>query len=419
MKSVLIIPDGCADLPVALLGGFTPMFCARTPVLDDLVSEGIIGKSLYVPHGMAPGSDVATLGLLGYYPKKYYTGRAPIEAAAQKILLGENDWAIRCNLVTIDGAKNGNQDGGKDDNLLMKSFTAGHISSEEAALLIETLNDKIAPLSPVQIKFHSGVSYRNLCIASNCNTCFAKTTTTYPPHDYTDKPIAQALPSGKGSRLLRKLMNESQKVFAEHPVNIKRKNSNKLPATQIWLWGLGQKPKLPNFGEQFNRPDMRCAMITAVDLLRGIAALIGWDNIIVPNITGYVDTDFAAKGSYAVKAIEKYDLVCVHIEATDEAGHEGNAEKKVYALEQIDEHIVKPIYNALKNCGDDWRIMVTPDHPTPIVHKTHTSEFVPWVLAGSDIKKSGVKDGYNETSAEKNAIYTFKEGWKMIKLLVQ
>ncbi|MDR1484267.1 MAG: cofactor-independent phosphoglycerate mutase [Planctomycetaceae bacterium] len=411
MKCVLIIPDGCADLPVESLGGKTPMYCAATPMLDMLACEGMLGRSLYVPQGMPPGSDVATLGLLGYYPKKYYTGRAPIEAAAQNITLGENDWAIRCNLVTIDNSRKAEP--------VMKSFSAGHITSEEAASLIETLNKELTPLSPIPIKFHSGVSYRNLCIASNCKTRFAKSTITYPPHDFADKSINNAMPKGTGSRILIMLMNESQKLFAEHPVNIKRIKENKLPATQIWLWGLGQKPNLPNFGEQFDQPKMKCAMITAVDLLRGIASLIGWTNIIVPNITGYVDTDYAAKGRYAVKAIKDYDLVCVHVEATDEAGHEGSVENKIYAMEQIDAKIVKPIYEALKVCGDEWRILVTPDHPTPVAHKTHTSELVPWVIAGSNITNSGTKDGYNEESALKNAAFTFNDGWKMINLLVR
>ncbi|MDR2345455.1 MAG: cofactor-independent phosphoglycerate mutase [Planctomycetaceae bacterium] len=411
MKCVLIIPDGCADLPVESLGGCTPMSYAQIPTLDMLVREGVIGRSLYVPSGMPPGSDVATLGLLGYHPKKYYTGRAPIEAAAQNIQLDDNDWAIRCNFVTIDNTRK--------TKPIMKSFSAGHITSEEAAALIESLNSEIVPLSPIPIHFHSGVSYRNLCIARDCKTSFSKTTKTYPPHDYADKPINSAMPTGTGNNILRMLMNESQKILANHPVNIERIKSDKLPATQIWLWGLGQKPKFPNFGIQFDQPEMKCAMITAVDLLRGIATLIGWTNIIVPNITGYVDTDYEAKGRYAINAIKEYDLVCVHIEATDEAGHEGSAEKKVYAIEQIDEKIVKPIHEALKTCGDEWRILVTPDHPTPVICKTHTSELVPWLLAGSNIIKTGVTDGYNENSAIKNAKYIFKDGWKMMNLLVR
>ncbi|MDR2644314.1 MAG: cofactor-independent phosphoglycerate mutase [Planctomycetaceae bacterium] len=411
MKCVLIIPDGCADLPVELLGGKTPMFCAKTPVLDMLAGEGVLGRSLYVPNGMPAGSDVATLGVLGYYPKKYYTGRAPIEAAAQNIPLGKNDWAIRCNLVTIDDAQK--------NNPIMKSFSAGHITSNEAASLIETLNNELVQLSPIPIKFHAGVSYRNLCIAIDSNTSFSKTTTTCPPHDYTDKPINSALPQGTGSSILLKLMNESQKILANHPVNMKRIKENKLPATQIWLWGIGQKPNLPRFGLQFDRPEIKCAMITAVDLLRGIASLVGWQNIIVPNITGYVDTDYAAKGRYAINAIKEYDMVCIHIEATDEAGHEGSVEKKIYAMEQIDEKIVKPIYEALKSCGDEWRILVTPDHPTPVSHKTHTSDPVPWLLVGSNIISSGITDGYNEESAIKNAKFTFNDGWKTINLLVR
>ncbi|MDR1478920.1 MAG: cofactor-independent phosphoglycerate mutase [Planctomycetaceae bacterium] len=411
MKCVLIIPDGCADLPIESIGGCTPMSYAKTPMLDMIASEGIVGKSLYVPKGMPAGSDVATLGLLGYNPKKYYTGRAPIEAVAQNIPLGDNDWAIRCNLVTIDNTKKVEP--------IMQSFSAGHIASEEAVLLIETLNNELAPLSPIPIKFYPSVSYRNLCIANGCRDSFSKSTLTYPPHDYADKPINSALPTGTGSDILLNLMNESKKIFANHPVNTKREKENKLPVTQIWLWGLGQKPQIPNFGKQFDQPKMKCAMITAVDLLRGIAVLIGWKNIIVPNITGYIDTDYAAKGRYAVEAIKEYDLVCVHIEATDEAGHEGSVEKKIYALEQIDENIVKPIYHALQSYGEEWRILVTPDHPTPVSLKTHTSDSVPWLLAGSNFIKSGIEDGYNEKSATQNAKFVFDKGWEMMNLLVR
>jgi 2,3-bisphosphoglycerate-independent phosphoglycerate mutase len=411
MKYVLIIPDGCADLPIESISNRTPMQAAHTPVLDKLVNEGTIGTGLYVPPEMTPGSDVATLGLLGYNPTKYYTGRAPIEAVAQNIKLSENDWAIRCNLVTIDSKQN--------EKPLMKSFSAGHISTQESKLLIETLNHEIAPASPVSIKFYSGISYRNLCIADTGNKqIFSKNTLTNPPHDYADQIINEALPTGDGSVFLRNLMEESRKIFANHPVNNERIQNGKLPATQIWLWGLGQKPQLPNFAAMYDKPELKCAMITAVDLLRGIADLIGWTNIKVPNITGYVDTDYAAKGKYAVDALKEYDLVCVHIEATDEAGHEGSLEKKIFALEEIDAKIVKPLYEALQASGE-WRILVTPDHPTPVALKTHTSNHVPWLIAGNNIKHSGITTGYNEESAKNNAVFTFDDGWRIMNLLIR
>jgi 2,3-bisphosphoglycerate-independent phosphoglycerate mutase len=339
---------------------------------------------------------------LGYAPSQYYTGRAPLEAAAQGIELGINDWAIRCNLVTIEQS-------------LMKSFTAGHISSEEAAVLIETLNEKVAPLSPTGLRFYSGVSYRNLAVTWN-KAPFSKNTQTFPPHDFTDKNIENALPIGDGGELLRFLMEESRNVFANHPINRQRIEAGKLPATQAWLWGIGQKPQLPLFANRFSSTPIRGAMITAVDLLRGIATLIGWDTIPVPGITGYVDTDFAAKGNYAAEALKSYDMVCVHVEATDEAGHEGSVEKKVKAMEDIDAQVVPPILEALQSHGD-WRLFVSPDHPTPVATKTHTSDYVPWLLAGSDIAASTASaPAYNEETARHSA-YRYDNGWEMLGLL--
>ena len=399
MKYAIIIPDGCADWAIESLGNRTPLQAAHIPNIQALARSGIIGQSCNVPQGLTPGSDVATLGLLGYDSSLYYTGRAPLEAAAQGIELGDNDWAIRCNLVTINQAT-------------MQSFSAGHITSPEAAEIMQTLNEQLAPKSPMPLQFYPGVSYRNLAILRNCETLpFDQSTKTSPPHDYTDKPIAEALPMGKGSDLLRFLMDESQKILAEHPVNRSRIQEGKLPATQVWLWGLGQKPKLPLF--RIPRSQKGGAVITAVDLLRGIATLIGWDIIEVPGITGYIDTDFAAKGCYAAEALKKYDLVCVHIEAPDESGHEGSVEKKIWSMEQIDAKTIPPIVEALRSYGE-WRLFLSPDHPTPCAIKTHTSESVPWLLTGSGIP--AMQQDYNEETA-KDSAYRYEKGWEMIERL--
>ena len=396
MKLAIIIPDGCADWIVESLGNRTPLQAARLPNIQALARSGIVGQSCNVPKGFAPGSDVATLGLLGYDSSLYYTGRAPLEAAAQGIELADNDWALRCNLVTIDQA-------------VMKSFTAGHISSPEAASIIQTLNEYLAPKSPLPMQFYNGVSYRNLAILRNCEPPpFDQSTKTFPPHDYTDQPITEVRPAGKGNDMLQKLMDESQKIFAEHPVNRKRVQEGKLPATHIWLWGLGKKPKLPPFR-------MKGAMITAVDLLRGIATLIGWDCIDVPGITGYVDTDFSAKGRYAADALQKYDIVCVHVEAPDESGHEGNVEKKIHSLEEIDAKVVPPIVEALRS-HREWRLLISPDHPTPCALKTHTSDPVPWLIAGSDIP--AMSKDYDEESV-KDSEYRFEHGWELIEMLLR
>jgi 2,3-bisphosphoglycerate-independent phosphoglycerate mutase len=404
VKYAIIIPDGCADWSIETLGNRTPLQAAHIPNIQALARSGIVGRSSNVPEGFSPGSDVATLGLLGYDSNLYYTGRAPLEAAAQGIELSTNDWAIRCNFVTIN-------------NGTMQSFAAGHISSPEAEEIIQTLNDQVAPKSPIPLQFYSGVSYRNLTILRDCRIApFDQSTTTAPPHDYADKPVADGLPNGTGSDLLLFLMDESRKVLADHPVNQKRIQNGKLPATQVWLWGLGQKPQLPLFrNKQSTRQVPQTgAMITAVDLLRGIATLIGWDNIEVPGITGYVDTDFAAKGRYAAAALKKYDIVCVHVEATDEAGHEGSVEKKIKSLEEIDAKVVPPIADALRSYGE-WRLFISPDHPTPCALKTHTSDYVPWLLAGTGIPAQS--QSYNEENA-RNASYRFDNGWECVEKLL-
>ena len=390
MKYAIIIPDGCADWVIESLGNRTPLQAAHLPNIQALARSGIVGQSCHVPQGLLPGSDVAILGLLGYNPLLYYTGRAPLEAVAQGIELAENDWAIRCNLVTINQGT-------------IQSFNAGHISTPEAAEIMQTLNEQLTPRMPLQ--FYPGVGYRNLALLRG-GAPFDPSTKTFPPHDYIDKPIAEALPTGAGSDWLRLWMDESQSILADHPVNQRRRQDGKLPATQIWLWGLGQKPKLPLFR-------MKGAMITAVDLLRGIATQIGWDLVDVPGITGYVDTDFAAKGRYAAEALKRYDLVCVHIEAPDESGHEGSVEKKVWSLEEIDAKVVPPIVEALRSYGEG-RLLLSPDHPTPCALKTHTSDPVPWLLAGSDIP--AMSKDYDEESA-KDSPYQYKQGWEMIDLL--
>jgi len=401
MKYAIIIPDGCADWAVESLGNRTPLQAAYIPNIQALARSGIVGQSCNVPQGFNPGSDVATLGLLGYDASLCYTGRAPLEAAAMGIDLAGNDWAIRCNLVTI-------QQG------VMQSFSAGHITSPEAAEIMKTLNEELAPKSPVSLQFYPGVSYRNLATLRNCELPpFDQSTKTCPPHDYSDKPVAEALPAGKGSDLLQWVMDESQKILATHPVNRRRRQDGRLPATHVWLWGLGQKPQLPPF--RLPRSQKGGAVITAVDLLRGIATLIGWDIIEVPGITGYIDTDYAAKGRYAAEALKKYDIVCVHIEAPDESGHEGSVEKKIWSMEQIDAKVVPPIAEALQSYGE-WRLFLSPDHPTPCAIKTHTAEPVPWLLTGSGIP--AMSRDYHEESV-KDSPYRYDRGWETINLLFQ
>ncbi len=367
MKFAIIIPDGCADEPQESLGGQTPMQAANTPAMDEIAAAGVVGRANNVPAHLPAGSDVANLSLLGYDPNVYFTGRAPLEAAAQGIQLGADDWAIRCNLVTIE-------------DQVMRNFTAGHVSTREATELLKVVQKDVGE-GPLE--FVPGVSYRNLLLFRSKDepAPFSKDTRTTPPHDLTDKSVAEAFPRGPGSDLLTDLMGRSHELFSDHAVNAARLAAGKPAATNIWLWGLGKTPQLAPFQQLYGKTGK---MITAVDLLRGLATLIGWDRIEVPGATGYTDTDYAAKGRYAVEAIPTTDIICVHVEATDEASHEGDVAAKIKALEEIDRHVVRPVVDALKAHGD-YRILVSPDHPTPVRTKTHSHAAVPFCIAGSGI----------------------------------
>jgi 2,3-bisphosphoglycerate-independent phosphoglycerate mutase len=398
MKYAIVIPDGCADEPLEQLGGQTPLQAARIPGMDEIACRGVVGRANNVPAHLTPGSDVATLSLMGYDPNKYFTGRAPLEAAAQGIQLGPDDWAIRCNLVTIQ-------------DQMMRDFTAGHISNDEARSLLVTAQSELGGAS---LEFVPGVSYRNLLLyrGSGGPAPFSMETRSTPPHDLTDQRVVDHYPRGPGSDLLNQLMERSIKLFAEHPVNVSRRSRGKSLATNVWLWGIGQAPRLPSFQQLHG---LQGKMITAVDLLRGIAAIIGWDRIEVPGATGYTDTDYAAKGRYAIEALDSTDIICVHVEATDEASHEGDAEAKVRALEAIDQHIVRPLHAALASRGE-YRILVSPDHPTPIRTKTHSHGFVPFTIAGTGISPDEFSS-YDEDSAGRSGL-GFPEGWRLMDYFI-
>jgi len=356
MKYVIVIPDGCADEPQEQLGGKTPLEAANTPAMDAIAKQGVVGVANHTPENLPAGSSVANMSLLGYDPQVNYTGRAPIEAAAQGIELADEDWCIRCNLVSID-------------DQIMKSFTAGHISSEEAQTLLKTAQEKV---NDDRLEFIPGVSYRNLLMyrpAGGPSAPFSNDTRATPPHDLSDKTVENDFPRGPGSDMLVELMHKSNEWFADHEVNSKRTADGKLPATNVWLWGLGRKPKLASF----------------------------------ESIHGYTDTDYAAKGDYALDAIDKYDIVCVHIEAPDEASHEGDLGKKVKALEEIDTHIVAKIHKKLESMGTDYRILVTPDHPTYISTKTHTHGNVPFTICGAGVDADS-HDSYNEVTCEASGL---------------
>ena len=394
MKYAIVIPDGCADEPQEALDGKTPLQAANTPAMDAIANAGIVGRANNTPEHLTAGSAVANMNLLGYDVNEYFTGRAPLEAAAQGIDLGPNDWAIRCNLVTIE-------------DQVMRDFTADHISSDEAVKLLVDLQASIAA---DHLEFTPGVSYRNLLIfrGQQAQPPFSRETYGTPPHDLTDKSVANDFPRGPGSDLLMDLMGHSVHLFAEHEVNQHRIANGNLPATNVWLWGLGKQPALPNFQERFG---LKGKMITAVDLLRGLAALVGWDRIEVPGATGYTDTDYVAKGKYAIDALSDTDIICVHIEAPDEASHEGDAKAKIKALEEIDRHIVTPLHAALRDHGD-YRILVSPDHPTFLRTKTHSHGYVPWTICGTGIK-ADQSSTYDELSSASSS-QTFDNGHELM-----
>jgi 2,3-bisphosphoglycerate-independent phosphoglycerate mutase len=390
----MVIPDGAADEPFAGLGGRTPLQVARIPEMDRVAAEGIVGRSRNVPDRFLPASDVATLSLFGYDPERYYTGRAPLEAAAMGIQLGPGDWAVRCNLMTI-----------RDGNLT--DFTAGHITGAEGRSLIASLQ---AELGRPEIEFHPGVSYRNLMIyrGGSGPAPFTEQTVTDPPHDHPDQPAEAHLPRGPGSALLKDLMDRAAAVLHEHPVNAARVRAGRPPANAIWLWGQGRAPRVPSFAEVHR---LRGAIISAVDLVRGVGVLAGWARIDVPGATGYLDTDYAAKGRAAVRALDDFDIVCVHVEAPDEASHEGRPDAKVEALERIDREIVGPVRRALEASGRG-RILISPDHSTLLRTRAHDRAPVAWAMAGTGLPASG--RSYDEPAAAGPGCPSFEQGFRLM-----
>ncbi|QDU90696.1 cofactor-independent phosphoglycerate mutase [Pirellulimonas nuda] len=403
MKYVIVIPDGAADEPQQSLGGQTPLEAARTPHMDALAAAGVVARACHTPRELPAGSEIGNLCLLGYDPFEHFTGRAPMEAAAQGIELGPDDWAVRCNLVTIE-------------DQVMVDFTADHIANAEGAELLADVQRAIAsdPKWRGALEFVPGVSYRNLLIwrGQKLAAPFSAETRTQAPHDWTDLSIADAHPRGPGGDTLVELMDATVELFRNHPVNQRRLAEGHRAATNVWLWGQGGAPTLQPFAQKYGP---RGAMITAVDLLRGIAALVGWDRIEAPGATGYLDTDYASKGREAIAALDRYDIVCVHVEAPDEASHEGRVEEKVKAIEQIDRHVVGPLVEALGRHGD-WRMMISPDHPTYLSTKKHTHGDVPVAMAGAGITPDRFQQ-YGDSNAAASDL-AFEKGWEAMRWFI-
>ncbi|MBU0640734.1 MAG: cofactor-independent phosphoglycerate mutase [Planctomycetes bacterium] len=366
MKYAIVLPDGAADEPVAQLGGRTPLEVANIPRMDWIASHGQVGRVVTIPMGFVAGTDVATLTIFGYDPLKCYSGRAPLEAAARGLKAGPDELIFRCNLVTIgDG--------------YMRDFTAGHITQPEAEQLIADLNRHFADSPAV---FHSGVSYRNLMLIPGAAEIDVQCS---PPHDIPNEPVSEHWPRGRGAERVQQVMDRAAELLRDHPVNQARAQRGQNPATNIWLWGQGRPTKLEPFVERFG---LSGAVITGVDIIRGLAVSMGMKLIEVPGATGYVDTDYAGKGAAAVRALGEYDLVVIHVEAPDEAGHLGDAELKVETLERVDELVVGPVLDALRRHAG-WRILVAPDHPTPVATTAHSAVPPAFCFAGTAIRPCG------------------------------
>jgi 2,3-bisphosphoglycerate-independent phosphoglycerate mutase len=360
MKYIILIGDGMADHPVEALGGKTVLEAAETPNMDRMAGEGLCGLAANVPEGYPPGSDVANMSIFGYDPRKYYSGRAPLEAASMGIPLKAEDVAFRCNLITLE------------DGLII-DHSAGHISSEEAAQLIASLEERLGGA----VHFYPGFSYRHLMVAPFGAGCDCT-----PPHDVPGQPAAEHMPRGEAAEELRKFIEASWEILAGHPVNRQRIREGKRPANSVWFWGQGYAPAFPAFSDLYG---LRASVISAVDLIKGLGVYAGMEVIEVPGATGYLDTNYAGKVEFALQALGDRDMVIVHVEAPDEAGHMGSVEAKMQAVEDFDGRIVGPVLDGVASLGEDCIVLVLPDHPTPLAIRTHTSEPIPfavWSTAG-------------------------------------
>lgn len=387
MKYIVLLCDGMADYPIEALQNKTPLEFAKTPAMDSIAPFSEIGLAKTVPCGMSPGSDVANLSVIGYNPADYYTGRSPLEAANMGIQLGDNDVAMRCNLVTLSDEADFAQK-------TMVDYCAGDISTAEAKELIASVQEK---MGTDVFSFYAGVSYRHCLVWKNGTVDIGTLT---PPHDISGKVIGEYLNKNEIAKPLIAMMEASEQVLKNHPVNLKRIAEGKRPATNIWLWGQGSKPQLPDFTQ---KTGLKGTVISAVDLLKGIARCSNMQVIDVEGATGYIDTNFDGKANAAIEALKQgQDYVYIHVEAPDECGHRGEMENKVKSLEIIDQKILKPILQQVKEM-DDFTLLIMPDHPTPLSIMTHCSDPVPYLLYRSNKHINGAKE-FNEKTASESGI---------------
>jgi len=399
MKYLMVVGDGMADYPIDALNGKTPLQVANKPNMDALASKGRSGVLRTIPEDMPPGSDIANLSILGYNPKKYYTGRGPLEAASMGVALGKDDVAFRCNLIT-------------EENGILVDYSADHITNDEAEELMNCIKNKFG--KPRKIDFYAGVSYRHLLILRN--RAYSNDLLCTPPHDVVGASIYEVLPKAKTpaaestAALLNRMILDSKKILEKNAVNINRIARGKRPGNMIWPWGQGKKPNMPTLQERFG---MSGAVISAVDLVKGIGAYAGFEIINVPGATGFYDTNYEGKADYALRALEKHDMVFVHVEAPDEAGHSGDYEQKIRTIEDLDKRLVERLLNGLKQ---ECTVAVLPDHATPVSVRTHTKDPVPFTIFSPKIKPDKVKC-FDEISAKRGG-FGFLEGEELMPLFV-
>ncbi len=383
MKYVVVLCDGMADYPVPALDGKTPMMCAQKPHMDALAQKGEVGLVRTVAKGLKPGSDVANMSVLGFDPKKYYTGRSPLEAASIGVDLKDTDVTLRTNLVTLSDEPN-------YEDKTMVDYCAGDISTAEAA---EIIKDVQAHFGNEIFRFYAGVSYRHCLVWSNGTTDLGDMT---PPHDISGRVIGEYLSKSENAKPLIGMMRDSYAFLTEHPVNKKRLAVGKRPANSIWMWGEGKKPMLPAFYDVFGK---KGAIVSAVDLLKGIAKCAEMEAPEVEGATGYIDTNFEGKAHAAVEALKNgCDFAYIHLEAPDECGHRNEPQNKVKAIEMIDSRVLPIVLDGLQEIGEDYKIMILPDHPTPIVTQTHASDPVPYMIYHKAQEKQGVPTFHEETA---------------------
>lgn len=405
MKYVILIGDGMADEPLEGLGGMTPLQAAQTPHMDYLATHGCLGMLRTIPDGFPPGSDVANLSVLGYSPEEYYTGRAPLEAASMGLELGEGDIAFRCNLVCLEK---------RSGATIMADYSGGGIGTAEAGRILDAID---RGLGEEGVEFHVGVAYRHVVLWRHGRDVFQGLETT-PPHDISGREVEMYLPRGRGSELVRRVMEKARRIIAGFDgKGIDVASGTVIKANGIWLWGQGHRAAMPTLQERYG---LTGATVCAVDLIRGIGNLAGLRPVRVSGATGDIDTDYAGKAAAALEALERFDLVVVHVEAPDEASHRGRCDEKIRAIEQFDALVVGAIRRGMGRFGP-WRLLVLPDHPTPLRTKTHSADPVPFVLyesaaGGMTLAKSEPRQ-FGEKAARETGVY-IEDGWRIMDYLV-